>query len=252
MKKTIITILIVFITFSAFSYSKEKLEHAETYSSGDEKYDDIKYVVKKLHIQMDKHFEKKVEQLQSDDLLKGHGFFTTDRVIEYANSGAKKMSLEYTLRLYNESFESFVSKISPHDWGLYLHKLIGRGISDIVTNEEGFVTQQVERMVLKSFPFNLDMTKTEVIEYKNDKITVYWRVFESKNKSTLSDIGSVSFIRKGDSQTLVKFRSAHLLGSNPFIEVAVPNLPTIQKQIKDTFLDHLESYKKRIESANNK
>ncbi|OFZ24327.1 MAG: hypothetical protein A2381_04845 [Bdellovibrionales bacterium RIFOXYB1_FULL_37_110] len=247
MKKILAIFSTVLIIFPTYSCSSGNLVHKETYSTGQEKYDDIKIVVEKLNTRMDELFRKKVEQLSTEDLLAGYGFSDSDKVVEYLDKKAKKMSLEYTLRLYDETFENFISKISPNDWGLYLDKLIGRGISDEVTNQEGLVIRQIERMVLKSFPFNMDMTKTEVIEYKEDEITVFWRVFQSENKSTLADVGSVSFIKKDD-KTLVVFRSAHLLGSNPLVEIAIPNLPIIQKQIKDTFLNHLENYKKRIEA----
>jgi len=126
-----------------------------------------------------------------------------------------------------------------------LHQLIGRGISHVVRDNHGNVTSQIERMILKNVPFNLDMTKAEIIKYEEGKITVYWRVFASENKSTLSDVGSVTFIKK-DEKTSVIFRSAHQLGSNPVIKCPIPNLPILQKKIMQTFLKHLESYEKRI------
>jgi len=98
---------------------------------------------------------------------------------------------------------------------------------NVLVNDTGLVTRQIERMILKSFPVNMDMTKTEIIEYKEDRITVYWRVFKSENQTTLSDVGSVSFVKKSD-QTLVVFRSAHQLG---LAGIELPNNWIIQKKI---------------------
>jgi len=209
-------------------------------------FEDIIEVVQQLNEQIQSSFGEEIENLSEEDLLKGVGFYTSQKVIEsLLVLKAKRMSLEYTQKLYDIPFESFIKIIPPHDWGLYLHKLLGRGISHVKRDTDGNIISQIERMILKGVPFNIDMTKAEIIAYEEGKITVYWRVFASENKSTLSDVGSVTFAKQ-EGKTSVIFRSAHQLGSNPIFECPIPNFPILQKEIMQTFLKHLESYKKRI------
>jgi hypothetical protein len=92
-------------------------------------------------------------------------------------------------------------------------------------------------MVLKA-PFrNLDMTKSEIIEYGKNIATVYWRAFHSDNETTRSDIGYVEFSQSKSGDTVVTFQSAHKL--------YLPNFVT-RVSLANTFMDHLRKYKNII------
>ncbi len=111
-------------------------------------------------------------------------------------------------------------------------------------------TRRLERMVLTPFPIrvetaltNNDMTKVEVIDYRDDGATVYWRVMYSDNDSTETDVGSVDFRRFDDSSTVITFHSAHRLNAAGF---HIPN-KLVKIALKSTFLGFIEHYRTLVE-----
>ena len=175
--------------------------------------------------------------ISREELRLGHSHTYIQKIKESTDHPLKKMAVEYTRRLFPIPFDEFIETIKPNEWGKHLSGLVGRCISQPEFNYEGQVISQVERMILKA-PFqNADMTKIESIKYDYEKVTVYWRVRKSGNKTTETDIGFVEF-KKFEDETLVTFHSAHRLR---LFNMPLPSW-FIHREIGRTFLKHLEKY----------
>ncbi len=138
------------------------------------------------------------------------------------------------------------------DWANLFGEVRGGEIQVKVYERDGKdrATRRLERMVLTPFPIrvetaltNNDMTKVEVIDYRDDGATVYWRVMYSDNDSTETDVGSVDFRRFDDSSTVITFHSAHRLNAAGF---HIPN-KLVKIALKSTFLGFIEHYRTLVE-----
>lgn len=179
----------------------------------------------------------KFERARITDLQKGIKNTYTQKIKDYANSNPVTMVVEVTRILIDIPYNKFILIISPELWGKNLAGYLGGEVNVLKKNEQLRATHQIERMVLKA-PFkNLDMTKSEIIEYENDKSKVYWRVFHSDNETTISDIGYVEFSQSKSGGTIVTFQSAHKL--------YLPN-SMVKFSLANTFMDHLRKYKKIV------
>jgi hypothetical protein len=155
------------------------------------------------------------------------------KVREYISADPLTMVVELTRIIIDVPYDSFIRKIPPETWGEHLSGYLGGEVVVMKRDEQSRATHQVERMVLKAPIKNLDMTKTEVIVYEQNRATVYWRVFHSENRTTKSDIGYVEFAGIGNTATMVTFQSAHKLYLPNFI---------VKWNLANTFARHLENY----------
>ncbi|MBL6989722.1 MAG: hypothetical protein ISR65_08085 [Bacteriovoracaceae bacterium] len=186
--------------------------------------------------------ELKAKSLQ--DKMKGVSVTYPQQVVEVVGGQKKWMDVEYTTRIINKPYEKFLSTIPAAKWGRYLFDLVGRGVGLRTYDESsGKVVRQVERMILGGTLFNLDMTKVEVIIYEKDRTVVYWRVIDSKNHTTMADIGNLEFKKLDDYSTQVTFHSAHILAI-PFLffGIRLPHTDGLREKIGNAFLKHLDNY----------
>lgn len=180
----------------------------------------------------------------------------------------EKMTVELTQKLIPVPYETFMARLPPDQWGgPNLARSLGGEVKVLETDAQGRPTKQVERMVLAqddllphlgplgrslAGKFANDMTKTETITRGADRSRVDWRVFGSDNGSTLADLGSVTFERRGQG-TLVTFHSAHKLGvpgSNVLGGKPLP-IPAelIGLPLQSAFLAHANRYAAIVEGA---
>ena len=130
---------------------------------------------------------------------------------------------EKTQGIVNVSFEYFIKKIPPKEWGIKLADYLG-GERKTLGDDK-----QLERMVLSTIGKDLDMTKIEGVNFKKDEngkikgVKITWEVKKSDNDSVNTDIGSLTFESYKDNKTRVIFHSAHKLNVFPFnIELKFP------------------------------
>lgn len=176
----------------------------------------------------------KLEHATNVELERGFKSIYLHNVREYFNSKPQETVVELTCILINVPYKEFIQKIPPEKWGINLAYHLGGEVLCLKRDEQLRTTHQIERMVLAAPIKNLDMTKSEVIVYEKDRSTVYWRVFNSDNHTTILDIGYVEFAISGSESTIIKFQSAHKL--------YLPNI-VLRYTLANTFIHHLKNYK---------
>lgn len=185
-----------------------------------------------------------------DDFLGTYSVVFEQALDDGLGGGIQTFAVEITMGIVEVPFEAFVTALPPEEWGISLDHYLGGQVQVYDRDDQGRAIRQLERMVLSPLPCNLetplsnmDMTKVEQIVYLEDEVTVYWRVMYSDNGSTLSDVGSVSFRRHNQGETMVVFHSAHRLGTPLGTEVptflALPSL-------SDFFSDHVRYYRRLV------
>jgi hypothetical protein len=181
-------------------------------------------------------------------LADAHAVAFEQEIDDGLGRGKQWMLVEVTQGLVNLPLEAFLARLPAARWGVSLDHYLGGQVKIFSRDAGGRVVYQLERMSLSALPLNLstpisdlDMTKVEHILYEPDRATVYWRVMYSNNRTTLSDVGTVSFIRSGN-MTKVVFHSAHRLASplGP-----IPNW-MLKGTIKSFFSDHVRRYRKLV------
>jgi len=149
------------------------------------------------------------ERMESGEVMSGT-FLHGDRIHELTEGHV------------NVPFEQFIDLMPADRWAVNLSDYRGGEVKITETDSQGRVVRQEERMVTET-PFSKifpklfepnDMTKVEVIDYQNDKITVQWEVLDSVNRTTLMDIGSLTFMRDGDG-TKIQLESEHVIDAFP-------------------------------------
>ncbi len=147
----------------------------------------------------------------AEELRKGFSVSYPRTIKPWKNDVEKKHAIHITKILIDVPFDQFVKKLPPDEWAMNLADLeiIGKIVYE--RDDDCRVIKQIERMRFGSFlgTADLDMTKTETIEYEDDMVAVYWRVYFSDNKTTDEDLGKVEFRKHGKNGTLVTFHSAH-------------------------------------------
>jgi|CXWL01.1.fsa_nt_gi hypothetical protein len=171
-------------------------------------------------------------------------------VSETVDGEPQEMAVELSTRRIPVRFSAFAQQLPAAKWGSFLAHRLGGAVKVYASDPSGRPVRQVERMVLSALPCDAsvrmldnDMTKVETIDYGKDRTTVYWRVRHSDNKSTASDVGSVTFQKHGEDSTLVTFHSAHRLRALGMLPIpALLVMPGLQS----AFLDHLAHYAERV------
>lgn len=157
---------------------------------------------------------------------------------------------EITIGLLNVPFNAFQKRFNPaKDWGKYLYKYAGGEVLTDLYNENHKEVLQRERMLLGAPWYALgvpllDMSKYEIIEYENNKVSVKWKVSFSENNSVFLDIGYVKF-QKYQNKTIVIFNSIHRIDQGWFGN-ALPEFiktPIALQTLSDMFKGHIENYK---------
>lgn len=180
-----------------------------------------------------------LKEWTSQELEKGFARTYVRKVQEYAQTKPVAMVVEVTRLRIPVAYEKFTERISPEYWGRELAGYLGGAVQVVAYDDQGRAVRQIERMVLHAPLKELDMTKSEVLEYSEDKATVWWRVFHSDNHTTLSDIGYVEFAAFGRDATMVTFQSAHRLYLPEFLT---------RLTLAQTFMKHLIKYKQKATS----
>jgi hypothetical protein len=185
-----------------------------------------------------------------EDLLDAVSVTFDQSVDDGLGAGPRELAVEITTGVVPVDFETFLQSMSPDTWGVNLDHYLGGEVRLYERDAEGHVVRQAERMVLSPFPCdaesplsNQDMTKVERIVWTPDLVTVYWRVMYSDNGSTETDIGTVSFARYGDFDTLVTFHSAHRLRTA--IGTVIPN-SLVRLTLSGFFSDHVREYREIV------
>lgn len=157
---------------------------------------------------------------------------------------------EITVGLLNVPFNDFQKRFNPaKDWGKYLYKYAGGEVLTDLYDENHKEVLQRERMLLGAPWYALgvpllDMSKYEIIEYENNKVSVKWKVSFSENNSVFLDIGYVKF-QKYQNKTIVIFNSIHRIDQGWFGN-ALPEfikIPIALQTLSDMFKGHIENYK---------
>ena len=185
-----------------------------------------------------------------DDLLDAVAVTFDQYVDDGRGNGSQELAVEITMGVVPVDFDTFLSRFSPDNWGVNLDHYLGGEVQVYERDAQGHVIRQAERMVLSPFPCdaesplsNQDMTKVEQIYWTEDRVTVYWRVMYSDNGSTDTDVGTVSFMRYGDYDTLVWFHSAHRLRTA--IGTTLPNF-LVRATLSGFFSDHIREYREIV------
>ncbi len=178
----------------------------------------------------------------ADDLRKGVSVSYPHTFQPWENKEKKEHAVHITKILIGVPYDQFIKEFPPEEWGMNLANLAKIGkVADVVRDDDCRVVKQIERMEFGSFLglADLDMTKTEIIEYEDDLATVYWRVYFSDNKTTDEDLGKVEFRKYGMNETLVTFHSAHrfIIGG---IEISTGR---VLKSLREAFIEHVQKYK---------
>jgi hypothetical protein len=207
--------------------------------------------VKAFQANIPSNVARKLQQATPKQLADAFSVTYTQKVDDGRGQGPKRAAVHITQGLVNAPLDKFLSKLPAENWGPSLDHYLGGQIKVYDRDATGRPTRQVERMVLSGLPgnlnirgVNLDMCKVEQKEITRDaagnvsKVTMYWRVHDSANKTTAMDVGSVSFQASGN-QTLVVFHSAHRLRLNP---IPLPSL-IVRPTLKSFFSDHVRNYR---------
>lgn len=200
------------------------------------------------NIELNNDLKDKITKIQKKLLKK-----LQKEIISYsfATKIENKVALhEITVGLLNVPFNDFQKRFNPaKDWGKYLYKYAGGEVLTDLYDENHKEVLQRERMLLGApwyavgVPL-LDMSKYEIIEYENNKVSVKWKVSFSENNSVFLDIGYVKF-QKYQNKTIVIFNSIHIIDQGWFGN-ALPEFiktPIALQTLSDMFKGHIENYK---------
>jgi hypothetical protein len=110
------------------------------------------------------------------------------------------------------AYEDFTSAVDITRAIQYMNDYIGGATVAVRRDGRQRIVHQAERNIYLQQPnwmavFGgeiIDVEKLEMISYRNDRQTIYWRTVRSPNDSARYDDGSVSFIRTGARQTTVR------------------------------------------------
>ena len=206
-------------------------------------------LVKQFQRQTPRRYVLKLKKATARQLAKAHSVSFQQDVDDGLGMGKRKLGVEITQGLINVPFRTFMKRLPAAKWGVNLDHYLGGQVKVYAKDKWGRPTKQLERMVLSGMPFNLsikkldmDMTKLEHIVYGRNKAVVYWRVMYSDNGSTVTDVGSVSFMSHGRNMTKVVFHSAHKLAT-PLGQI--PNI-LILGTLRSFFSDHIKYYRKLV------
>ncbi len=216
---------------------------------GDNDWDFVRYVDAYQSVTPQDAMEE-IQAATYDELLDALSVTFDQYVDDGTGDGSQELAVEITMGVVPVDFETFLSRFSPDTWGVNLDHYLGGEVEVYERDALGRVIRQAERMVLSPFPCdaesplsNQDMTKVEYIYWTEDRVTVYWRVMYSDNGSTDTDVGTVSFMRYGDYDTLVWFHSAHRLRTA--IGTTLPNF-LVRATLSGFFSDHVREYREIV------
>ena len=209
-------------------------------------------LVKGFQAQVPGKIQRKMARVSERKLAKTHSVSYTQKVDDGLGKGPKKASVHITRGTVNLPLGTFLKRMPADQWGVKLDHYLGGKVKVTKRDAKGRPMEQVERMVLSGLPgnlnvrgLNLDMSKVEKKEVVRDragkvkKITMFWRVHDSANRTTIMDVGSVSFEARGNNKTMVTFHSAHRLGKNG---LQFPNV-LVKPTLRSFFKDHVDHYR---------
>ena len=209
-------------------------------------------LVKGFQAQVPKKIQRKMAKASDRKLAKAHSVSYTQKVDDGLGRGPKRAAVHITRGNVNLPLGSFLKRMPADQWGVKLDHYLGGAVKVTKRDAKGRPTEQVERMVLSGLPgninmraLNLDMSKVEKKEVVRDKagkvkkVTMFWRVHDSANRTTIMDVGSVSFEANGNNKTMVTFHSAHRLGKNG---LQFPNA-VVKPTLRSFFSDHVKHYR---------
>lgn len=245
-----LVIILLIIIQMGFSQSNNRDVHKSkkytiTQMPNRDEFQDLKAVVTLLDSQMPVTVKKQISQFSGEELENGIAISYTDTITEYNTNVKmlhKPMIVEYSVMVMDISLGEFNRIIPAEKWGQYLSGWKGgeiKEVNDVTLKNSKY---QTERMVLG---LGNDMTKAEIIEKSDSKISVFWRVYFSDNGSTLSDVGKLDIISIDKNKIKIIFHSAHDLKFYGLLRLPKS---IIQKGLKQTFLKHLKQYKKVVEA----
>jgi hypothetical protein len=198
---------------------------------------------------------KKMARASERKLADAHSVSYSQKVSDGLGKGRGKSAVHITRGTVDVPLSTFLKRMPADQWGVKLDHYLGGQVKVTKRDSKGQPMQQVERMVLSGLPgnlnirgANLDMSKVEQKEIVRDKsgnvrkVTMFWRVHDSANKTTIMDVGSVSFEARGNSQTMVTFHSAHQLGKG---KIKFPNA-LVKPTLRGFFSDHIRQYRKLV------
>lgn len=190
----------------------------------------------------------KVDLASRAELLQTVSATYQQDVAETVGGPTREMAVELTRGLVALPYTTFRERLAPWDWGVQLSGWLGGEVRVYQTDANGWVTHQLERMVLSPYPLtietpltNNDMTKVEVIAYTADSAKVYWRVRHSDNGSTETDIGFVEFRAWDAETTAVTFHSAHRLRALGGLHIPNGLVTLALGMTFEEFVDHYRS-----------
>jgi hypothetical protein len=107
---------------------------------------------------------------------------------------------------YPIQYDQFVSRVSIQHAIQYMNDYIGGSLVTVAEDNQGRVRMQAERNLYLQQPnwivlFGgdiIDVEKIQLLEYLDDRQTIYWRTVSSPNDSAQYDDGRVSFIRSSN------------------------------------------------------
>ena len=193
--------------------------------------------IKKLKSEIPSGISRKINSASKEKLSKGLKLSYPCKINDFPDSAPVNMVVEFTQLSINMPYEKFLARLAPAAWGKSLAGYIGGEVQVIEKDRQNRPVKQIERMVLKAPIKRLDMTKSEVIVYEENKATVYWRVYHSDNKTTKPDIGYVEFGPLDKDTTRITFHSAHKL--------YLPNF-MVRIILAGTFMKYLRNYRKIV------
>ena len=212
-------------------------------------------LVKDFQAQVPGRVQKKLAKASSRKLAKAHSVSYTQKVDDKLGHGPRRAAVHITRGTVNMPLSTFLKRMPADQWGVKLDHYLGGAVKVTKRDGNGRPVEQVERMVLSGLPgnlniraLNLDMSKTERKVVQRDragnvkKVTMFWRVGDSANRTTIMDVGSVSFEAHGQGQTMVTFHSAHRLGKNG---LQFPNL-VVKPTLRGFFSDHIKHYRQLV------
>ena len=212
-------------------------------------------LVKSFQAQVPLKVQKKMARASEKKLANAHSVSYTQKVNDGLGKGRGKSAVHITRGTVNVPLATFLKRLPADQWGVKLDHYLGGEVKVTRRDSKGRPVQQVERMVLSGLPgnlnirgVNLDMSKVEQKEVLRDrdgkvrKVTMFWRVHDSANKTTIMDVGSVSFQANGNNQTMVTFHSAHQLGKG---KIKFPNA-LVKPTLRGFFSDHIRHYRKLV------
>ena len=212
-------------------------------------------LVKGFQAKVPARVQKKMAAASSKKLSDAHSVSYSQAVSDGLGKGRGKSAVHITRGTVDVSLNTFLQRMPAEQWGVKLDHYLGGQVKVTKRDNTGQPMQQVERMVLSGLPgnlnirgMNLDMSKVEQKEIVRDKrgnvrkVTMFWRVHDSANKTTIMDVGSVAFEANGNNQTMVTFHSAHQLGKG---RIKFPNA-LVKPTLRGFFSDHIRHYRKLV------